>query len=329
MALRSALTDMFAIDHPIVLAPMGGVAGGRLAAGVAEGGGLGMIGGGRGDGDWLERECALAESGTGKPWGIGLLSWAIDEEVIEWVIERRPAAIMLSFGDPAPYADAVRDAAIPLIVQVTTMAEAQRALDVGADVVVAQGTEAGGHGGGRSTLPFVPAVVDIAGAVPVLAAGGIADGRGLAAALVLGAAGAVIGTRFEATTEALINAEEAKAIMAAGASDTILGRVADIAADAGWPAAYPARTLRNAFTDTWQDREDDLSHDDQALASFRAGVDRADMDYVPIWAGEAVDLITELDTATALVPRISAEAIRAMETVRREHRRDEPRWEES
>jgi len=324
MGLRSALTDMFGIEHPIVLAPMGGVAGGRLAAAVAEGGGLGMIGGGRGDADWLGRECALAANGTEKPWGIGLLSWAIDQDTLAAAMAWRPAAIMLSFGDPAPFASAIHDAAIPLIVQVTSMAEARRALDVGADVVVAQGTEAGGHGGGRSTLPFVPAVVDVAGAVPVLAAGGIADGRGLAAALVLGAAGAVIGTRFEATTEALLDADEATAILAAGASDTILGRVADVAADAGWPAVYPARTLRNAFTDTWQNREDELGDDDEALNEFRAGVDRADMDYVPVWAGEAVDLITELHGASALVGRISAEAVDALDSVSREHRRAEP-----
>lgn len=315
MGLRSALTDMFGIEHPIVLAPMGGVAGGRLAAAVAEGGGLGLIGGGGGNADWLQRECALAASGTERPWGIGLLSWAIDQDTLAAVIAWRPTAIMLSFGDPAPFAPAIRSAGIPLIVQVTSMAEARRALDVGADVIVAQGTEAGGHGGGRSTLPFVPAVVDVAGAVPVLAAGGIADGRGLAAALVLGAAGAVIGTRFEATTEALLDADEAQAILAAGASDTILGRVADVAADAGWPAVYPARTLRNAFTDTWQNREDELGHDDEALNEFRAGVDRADMDYVPVWAGEAVDLITELHNASALVGRIGEEAIAALNAV--------------
>jgi nitronate monooxygenase len=315
MGLRSALTDMFGIEHPIVLAPMGGVAGGRLAAAVAEGGGLGMIGGGRGDADWLGRECALAAGGTERPWGIWLLNWAIDHDALAAAIAWRPAAIMLSFGDPAPFAPAVRAADIPLIVQVTSMAEARRALEVGADVVVAQGTEAGGHGGGRSTLPFVPAVVDAAGAVPVLAAGGIADGRGLAAALVLGAAGAVIGTRFEATHEALLDAHEATAIMAAGASDTVLGRVADVAADAGWPAVYPARTLRNAFTDAWQNREDELSRDGEALNAFRTGVQRGDMDFRPVWAGEAVDLITELHGASALVGRISAEATDALRAV--------------
>lgn len=245
------------------------------------------------------------------------MSWAIDQDIIEWSIERRPAAIMLSFGDPAPFAEVVRAAGIPLIIQVTTMVEARRAIDVGADVVVAQGTEAGGHGGGRSTLPFVPAVVDIAGAVPVLAAGGIADGRGLAAALVLGAAGALLGTRFEATGEAMLTAAEVKVITAAGASDTVLGRVADVAADAGWPAVYPARTLRNAFTDTWQDREDELSTDVEALAAFRAGVQREDMDYLPIWAGEAVDLITAVDSAAALVERIADEATRALDAIRR------------
>ena len=129
----------------------------------------------------------------------------------------------------------------------------------------------------------------------------------------------MIGTRFEATTEALLDADEANAIVAAGASDTILGRVADVAADAGWPAVYPARTLRDAFTDTWQDREDELGRDHGALREFRAGVDRADMDYVPVWAGEAVDLITEVPSASALVGRINAEAIAALSSAPREH----------
>jgi nitronate monooxygenase len=312
MSLPTALTEMFGIDHPIVLAPMGGVAGGALTAAVSEGGGLGMIGAGRGGLGWLERECGVARAATSKPWGIGFLTWAIGSEAIEAAIEQSPAAIMLSFGDPSRFAETIRASGIPLMVQVTTMDEARSALDVGANVVVAQGAEAGGHGGGRATLPFVPAVVDIADTTPVLAAGGIGDGRGLAAALVLGASGAVIGTRFEATNEALLDAEESKAITAAEAADTVRGRVLDIAADAGWPARYTARTLRNGFTDTWQGRESALASDDRALAEFRAAAERGDREYLPIWAGEAVDLINEMDSASALVARIAEQAERAI-----------------
>jgi nitronate monooxygenase len=239
--------------------------------------------------------------------------------VLEWAVDQRPAAIMLSFGDPTPFAAMVRDAGIPLMIQVTTLPDAKRALDLGADVVVAQGAEAGGHGEGRGTLPFVPAVVDAAGGTPVLAAGGIADGRGLAAALVLGAAGAMIGTRFEATHQALISPEEGKAITAASADDTTRDRVMDIVRDSPWPRRFTARTLRNRFTDTWHGHEDALRFDSGAKAEFRAGIDRGDPDYLPVWAGEAVDLISELDDASALVARITGEALRAIDAIGWEH----------
>lgn len=312
MSLPTALTEMFGIDHPIVLAPMGGVAGGALAAAVSEGGGLGLIGAGRGNLEWLDRECGLARAATSKPWGIGFLTWAIGPPAVKAAIERTPAAIMLSFGDPAPFAETIRAAGIPLIVQVTTLDEAKRALDIGANVVVAQGSEAGGHGGGRATLPFVPAVADIAGTTPVVAAGGIADGRGLAAALMLGAAGAMIGTRFEATTEALLDAEGSKAITAAEAADTVRRRVLDIATEAGWPARYTARTLRNSFTDTWEGRESALASDQRALAESRAAAERGEREHLAIWAGEGVDLITELDSASALVARMANQAERTI-----------------
>ena len=202
MALRTAFTDMLQVDHPIVSAPMGGSAGGALAAAVSNGGGFGLIGGGRGSSDWIEREIAYTREHTSKPWGIGFLSWAVTVETLERSLEHGPCAVMLSFGDPGPLASSVRGSDAKLIIQVVDMDEARRAVDVGADVIVAQGTEAGGHGGTRATLPFVPAVVDLVSPIPVLAAGGIADGRGLAAALSLGAAGALVGTRFQASTEA-------------------------------------------------------------------------------------------------------------------------------
>ncbi|MEU9020137.1 nitronate monooxygenase [Actinomadura sp. NPDC048394] len=171
MGLSTAFTDMFGVAHPIALAPMGGSAGGALAAAVSRGGGLGLLGAGNGDPDWLARELpVLAREVAGKPWGIGFQTWAIDDGAIARALEHGPDAVMLSFGDPGPFAERVRAAGTALILQVTDMEEARRAVDLGADVIVAQGTEAGGHGArhGRSTLPFVPVVVDLAAPVPVL-----------------------------------------------------------------------------------------------------------------------------------------------------------------
>jgi nitronate monooxygenase len=199
MTLRTGFTELLSIEHPIALAPMSGCAGGALAAAVCNAGGLGLIGGGREGLDWCVEQVQLMLRHTERPWGIGFLTWALERATLGQVLKFGPAAVMLSFGDPGPFAAEIRRAGAKLIVQVTDLDEARQALDVGADVVVAQGAEAGGHGGRRATLPFVPAVVDLAMPTPVLAAGGIADGRGLAAALVLGAAGALIGTRFEVT----------------------------------------------------------------------------------------------------------------------------------
>jgi nitronate monooxygenase len=196
-AIVTPLTVALGLRHPVVLAPMAGVSGGALAAAVSRAGGLGLIGGGYGDRDWLEREFAAAGDAR---VGTGFILWALERQpdLLDLALDRDPAAVFLSFGDFGRFAGRVRRAGIPLILQVQTLAQARAALDAGADILVAQGTEAGGHGGARATLPLVPAVVDIAGEVPVLAAGGIADGRGLAAALMLGAAGALCGTAFYA-----------------------------------------------------------------------------------------------------------------------------------
>ncbi|MET7456750.1 nitronate monooxygenase [Streptomyces sp. NPDC005574] len=320
MGLSTAFTELFGVEHPIALAPMGGSAGGALTAAVSRGGGLGLLGGGGGDQEWLARELSvLADEGAGQPWGVGFLAWAIDDGVLARALEHDPAAVMLSFGDPGPFAERVRDSGAALIVQVTDLEEARRAVDLGADVIVAQGTEAGGHGAlhGRSTLPFVPVVVDLATPVPVLAAGGIGDGRGVAAALALGAAGALLGTRFQATSEALVSAATARAIIAGRGEDTERGRVLDIARGSKWPARYSARTLGHPLLDRWRDREAELAADPEtARQAYQDAVASGSIPDLPRWAGEAVDLVADLPPAATLVALLAAQAETALDRAR-------------
>lgn len=314
MELRTAFTELFGITHPIALAPMGGSAGGALAAAVSGGGGLGLVGGGRGDRAWLERELEIVTGQTERPWGVGFLSWAVSPELVERALEYAPDAVMLSFGDPVLLAAPVLDSDALLIIQVTDLAEARQAAELGADLIVAQGNEAGGHGGrdGRGTLPFVPAVVDLVAPTPVLAAGGIADGRGVAAALALGAAGALIGTRFQVSAEALVDPAVAKAIVDRNGEDTERTRVLDVARGTPWPERYPGRALRNDFLDQWRGKEDELARDPGARAGFREAVDRGDMSAVPVWASEAIDLITDVEPAADLVRRLAEDAEAAL-----------------
>jgi nitronate monooxygenase len=312
MALRTAFTKLFSLQHPIALAPMGDVSGGALAAAVSNGGGLGLVGGGRADPGRVACEMEIAAEQTSKPWGVGFQTWAAGPATVERALAGRPSAIMLSFGDPGPLARLVRAARVALIIQVTDLEEARQAIDAGADVIVAQGTEAGGHGGRRSTLPFVPAVADLAAPTPVLAAGGIADGRGVAAALALGAAGALLGTRFLATPEALGPPSVAKAVIEHGGEDTARSRVSDIAMGTPWPSKYPARTLRNPFFDQWRSREDELAADPAARQAYREAVARGDLPPNPVWASEAIDLITEITPAADLVGMLAAQAEEAL-----------------
>ncbi|MFF9649078.1 NAD(P)H-dependent flavin oxidoreductase [Streptomyces sp. NPDC014622] len=312
MSFSTAFTRALALRHPIALAPMGGSAGGALAAAVSNSGGLGLVGGGRGEPDWLARELAIVTERSTGPWGVGLWTWAVGPETVARVLEHGPDAVMLSFGDPGRFAPQVREAGVALIVQVTDLEEARRARDTGADVIVAQGGEAGGHGGTRGTLPFVPAVVDLVAPVPVLAAGGIADGRGVAAALTLGAAGALVGTRFQAGSEALVPPGVVQALIDARGGDTERSRVLDIARDAEWPHPYTARTLRNAFLERWRGREEGLSRDTAVRQAFRDAVARGDLDAVPVWAGEGLDLVTAVEPAADIVADLVSGAERAL-----------------
>ena len=313
MALRTRLTDFFGIRHPIVLAPMDPASGGALAGAVSAAGGLGLIGGGYGDREILEREFAKAGN---QRVGCGFITWSMarSPELLDLALARKPAAMMLSFADPKPFAEKVHAAGIPLICQVHNLDHARRALDAGASVLVAQGTDAGGHGlTTRGTITLVPGVVDLVARerpeVLVLAAGGIADGRGIAAALMLGADGALLGTRFWATQEALIHPAAKARVVAATGDETLRTSVYDIVRNRDWPPEYTGRLMRNRFIETWHGREEEL----RALAGEeRRAVEAADRsgdyDVSNVTVGEAIGLVRDLPPAGELVGRLAAEA---------------------
>lgn len=310
--ITTRLTQMFGLDHPLVLGPMAAVAGGRLAAAVSNAGGLGLVGGGYGQIDWLQRELSIVRERTQRPWGVGLITWAIDDDKVRAVLDWHPAVVLLSFGDPRPYASLVKSSGCRLICQVQDVAGARLAKEAGADVIVAQGTEGGGHGGNRSTLPLVPAVVDAVDPIPVVAAGGIADGRGLAAALMLGAQGALLGTRFCATTEALGLDTTKQCIVEAQGDNTQRTRVFDVARGYHWPGGYTGRALHNAFIARWDGHETELAKSEATCKAFWAAVAAGDHATAMVWAGENVDLIHSVETAADVMTRISHEAEAAL-----------------
>lgn len=313
MALQTRLTRQFGIRHPIVLAPMDPASGGALAAAVSAGGGLGLIGGGYGDREVLEAEFAKAGN---QRVGCGFITWSMAKvpALLEQALSHRPAAMMLSFADPMPFAETVRAAGVPLICQVHDGEHARRALAAGAAALVVQGTDAGGHGlPKRGTITLVPEIVDLVARdrpdVLVLAAGGIADGRGIAAALMLGADGVLMGTRFWATAEALIHPAAKARVVGASGDETMRTSVYDIVRNRDWPKAYSGRLMRNAFLDTWHGREDEL----RALAGEKRealeAADRSgDFDVANVTVGEAIGLVRDLPAASDLVERLATEA---------------------
>jgi nitronate monooxygenase len=294
MTISTSLTQRLGIEHPVMLAPMGFVSGGALAAAVSAAGGFGIIGGGYADPDWLEREFVAAGN---IPVGCGFITWALAErpESLDVAISHQPAAIMLSFGDAGMFLPKIKNAGVLAICQVQTLTQARTVLAEGADIIIAQGTEAGGHGGGRSTLPLVPAVVDMVAnsgrLVPVVAAGGITDGRGLAAALMLGADGVVMGTRFAAASESLYLPGVKARIVAASGDDTLRTTIFDIARGYTWPKEYTGRAVRNQFVEEWHGREGSLTQAENERDRYAEAAARGDADIAVVFAGEGIDLI--------------------------------------
>ncbi|HLG95643.1 MAG TPA: nitronate monooxygenase [Bryobacteraceae bacterium] len=310
-AIRTALTDLFQLQYPILLAPMGGAAGGELAAAVSNSGALGLVGGAYGNVNALKKELDLVKAKTQRKWGVGLITWRATEEALRVALSYRPDAFFLSFGDPLKFSKQIKAAGCVLICQIQDVASAIEAKKAGADLIVAQGTEAGGHGTTtRSTLPLVPAVIDAVNPTPVIGAGGIADGRGVAAALALGAAGAVIGTRFCATQESLLRPAAKERLLRSKSGDTIRTRLFDEVAGIDWPAQFNGRALKNRFEETWNGRAAEARNNPSIAEAYREAQRNGDYDSAVIWAGESLDLISGVPPAGELVRQIGADTVR-------------------
>src|SRR4051812_42850694 len=310
--LATRLTRTLNLRCPVISAPMAFAAGGSLAAAVSRAGGLGLIGGGYGDPAWLEQQFAAAD---GERVGVGFITWSLRKSpsVLTDVLKHRPAAVMLSFGDPRPFVDEIRGAGALLICQCQDMPHVMDAVDVGADIVVAQGSEAGGHGALRGTLTFVPEVADHLAAnasdTLLLAAGGIADGRGLAAALMLGADGVLVGTRLWASIEALVKEGHLRAIVETDGDGTLRTRIPDIARQIPWPIGFTARIRRNAFTERWHGREEALQSAVNVEGPlYRQAFEAGDPEHAAVWFGEAAGLVRSIEPAAAIIERMVADA---------------------
>ena len=309
--IHTRLCDLLGIAHPILNAPMGGTATATLAAAVSNAGGFGMIGGTSGGGpDWLRGQIRAARALTERPFGVGFVSsFPNIDDLVQVALDEQVAVINHSFADPTPYVAAAKARGVRIFAQVQSLAQAKRAAQAGVDAIIAQGTEAGGHTGMASTLTLLPAVVDSVGDIPVLAAGGVVDGRGLAAVLLLGASGVSLGTRFVASDEWGGGAWEQQAVLAASTDDTIRTSVYDQVRGASFPAGIADRVLRNRFNTTWDSRIAEIREQQAALRQeLEAGAKAQDKEVVDISAGLGVGLIRSQESAGRIVHHIVAEA---------------------
>ena len=329
--MKTALTERLGIDLPIIQAPMGGAVGPRMVAAVSNAGGVGMLVPWRAKAETVQQQIRETRALTSRPFGVNLVLDFPQEERLDVCLEEHVPIISFFWGDPSALAPRAKARGAIVLHTVGSAAEAKRAVDAGVDIVVAQGWEAGGHVRGTvATLPLVPAVVDAVAPVPVVAAGGIADGRGLAAALALGAAGAWIGTRFLASEEATIHPRYRERLLAARETDTVY--LKDLF-DVRWPNA-PHRALRNHTVEAWEAAGCPTSGkcpgEGEVIArsrsagdvvryqSYTPGVDaEGDIDALSLWAGQGVSLVSKVQPAGDIVREIAEDARAILERLGR------------
>jgi enoyl-[acyl-carrier protein] reductase II len=309
--IRTPICDVLGIDVPIVQAGMGVFTSAELVAAVSNAGALGSLGAGLRPPHDLARQLTRIRELTDAPFAVNFtLNSEPDQQAIEAAISARPAVMSFALGDPGELVAKAHAAGALVMHQVTTVQQATRALARGVDVLIAQGSESGGFGGTVATLPLVPQIVDVAGETPVLAAGGVADGRGLAAIIAMGAQGVNMGTRFLATVEAPVDSAWKQLIVAASSEETVKFDVwGDIFPRRPEGYAISPRTLRTPFVNEWIGRPDDAaSHAEELRGIILAAVEAGSMHELMPWVGETVGLIDRVLPAAEIVRRVAAEA---------------------
>jgi NAD(P)H-dependent flavin oxidoreductase YrpB (nitropropane dioxygenase family) len=310
--VRTPICDLFDIDHPVALGGMGSATNPELVAAVSRAGGLGALGCHYQTPEQIKERTDAIRAQTNRPFGLNFLMFDTREDSFAMALSLRPAVMQFAWARPdqdlAPYFGRAHDAGCKVTYMAGAVPEAVRAAKAGADVIVAQGTEGGGHVGWQTTMALVPMVVDAIAPVPVLAAGGIADGRGLAAALALGADGVLLGTRFLASEESPLHPNFKQAIVDCDGHDTFLTELPDIAAGKVWPGAM-SRSRRNRFIERWAGREWALRlNQAQALADVQAARKAGDTQEAPLSMGQDAGLIHDIVPAGEIVGRIAREA---------------------
>ena len=310
--IHTRICDLLGISHPIVLGGMGTATTAPLVAAVSNAGGFGTLGTSAFDAATLDKEIAAILERTEKPFGVNHLLFQIRDDMFRVTLQAKPAVAAFAWArkdqNLSEFYERAHDAGCKVMYMAGEVPEALRAAEAGADVLVAQGTEAGGHVVWMASLPLVPMMVKAVAPLPVLAAGGIAEGRGLAAALALGAEGVLLGTRFMATPEAPIHPNYKQAIVKSDGHDTVLTEIPDLASERVWPGAM-SRAKRNAFIDRWAGREwalrQNASDVGKQVAAARAA---GDVDNAPLSFGQDAGLIDSIKSVKEVVQDIIAEA---------------------
>src|SRR5580704_12896339 len=310
--IRTAVCDLLDIEHPIALGGMGSATSPALVAAVSKAGGLGALGCHYLSPAQINERTAAIRLETNKPFGLNFRTSDTREDSFAAALELQPAVMQFAWARPdqdlKAYADRAHDAGSKVTYMAGTVSEAARAAKAGVDIIIAQGTEGGGHVGWMGSMPLIPMVVDAVAPIPVLAAGGFADRRGLVAALSLGADGILLGTRFLATVESPLHPNFKQAIVASDGHDTQLSEIPDVAAGQVWPGAM-TRSRRNRFIERWAGREWALRRDRaEAIEKLRAARESGDVDEGPLSMGQDAGLVHDIPRAEDIVIRIAQEA---------------------